>query len=138
MSFKRHAGSQAGWALISGGVNEARVETHRLRQLVQKALDLVESSSEKEHLYQVAGDVIMAIPSRIQAVERQLDGLGYALSLMGREHLRERLPVSDRAMIETTVEGAPAFKTPMLHESTQRVAQQYMARRVARKYLERE
>lgn len=134
MSLSRTAGSQAGWALISGGVNNSRVEVHRLRQLVQKVLDLVESSPEKEHLYQVAGDMIIAIPTRIEALEKRLDGLGYALSIMGKEHLRDRLPLSDRSLIETTVEGSPAFKTPMLHQSEKRVAQKYLARRVVQRY----
>lgn len=138
MSLSRTAGSQAGWALISGSVNSARVDAHRLRQLVQKVLDLVESSSEKEHLYQVAGDLIMSIPSRIESLETKLDGLGYALSIMGKEHLRDRLPLSDRTLIETTVEGSPAFKTPMMHSSAKRVAQRHMAARVAQRFLERE
>lgn len=137
MSLKRTAGSQAGWALISGGVNDARVEAHRIRQLVHKVLKLVQTSKQKEHLYQVAGDMITAIPDRVDALERKLDALGYALSLMGKEHLRERLPVSEREMIETTVEGSPAFKTPMLHQSAHRVLQRRLVRRVARKYVSR-
>lgn len=138
MSLKREAGSQAGWALISGGVGDARVEVHRIRQLLHKVLKLVDSSEHKEHLYQVAGDMVMAIPARVEALEKKLDGLGYALSIMGKNHLQERLPLSDRMMIETTVEGSPAFKAPTIHQSARRVAEQHLTRRVARKYLERD
>jgi hypothetical protein len=131
MSLKREAGSQAGWALITGQVSDARVDAHRLHQLIHKVLALVNSSKEKEHLYQVAGDMVHAIPERLEKLEQRLDNLSYALSIMGKEHLRERLPVADRALIESTIEGSPAFRSPMLHESSKRV---HLIKRVADKY----
>jgi hypothetical protein len=137
MSLSRKAGSQAGWALISGGVNAARVEAHRLHQLVEKVLRLVESSSEKEHLFQVAGDLIIGIPKRIERIEQQLDETGYALSIMGKEHLKDRLPISERTKVEETVEGVPAFGSPMHHDSAVRVLERYLAQRVARRHAER-
>jgi hypothetical protein len=136
MTFSRKAGSQAGWALISGGVNAARVETHRLHQLVEKVLRLVENSSEKEHLYQVAGDLILGIPKRIERIEQQLDETGYALSIMGKEHLKDRLPLSQRALVEETVEGVPAFGVSMRRDSVARVLERYIAQRVARRHAE--
>jgi hypothetical protein len=134
MSFSRKAGSQAGWALITGGVNAARVEAHRLHQLLNKVLALVESSSEKEHLYQVAGDLIMSFPVALERLEQQLDETGYALSVMGKDHLKERLPLSRRNLVDETVEGARAFGVPMVHQSAARVAERYLARRVARRH----
>lgn len=137
MSLSRKAGSQAGWALIAGGVNAARVEVHRLHQLVAKVLRLVEKSPEKEHLYQIAGDLITSIPKRIERIEQQLDETGYALSLMGKEHLKDRLPVSQRALIDATVEGVPAFGVPMHRDSARRVFERYLSNRVARRFVER-
>ena len=64
MSFSHSAGSQAGWALIAGGVNAARVDAHRLHQYVTKILKIVETSPEKEHLYRMAGDLIVATAGR--------------------------------------------------------------------------
>jgi len=138
MSFSRNAGSQAGWALISGGVNAARVEAHRIHQLLQKALELVEHSSEREHLYQVAGDLIVAIPQRMEVLEAQLDETGYALSLMGTDHLKDRLSVSRRNLVDETVEGCRGFGTQMLRQTASRVAERHMARRVARRHAGRE
>lgn len=138
MSFSRKAGSQAGWALIAGGVNAARVEAHRLHQLIGKVMQLVESSPEREHLYQVAGDIIVNIPKRLEALEGQLDETGYALSLMGADHLRDRLPLSLRNQVDETVEGVPAFGAPMLRQTARRVALRHMARRVALRHAGRE
>lgn len=134
MSFSRKAGSQAGWALITGGVNAARVEAHRLHQLLNKVLALVESSPQKEHLYQVAGDMIVRFPKCVQNIEDQLDETSYALSMMGKDHLKDRLPLSRRNVVDQTVEGAPAFGAPMPRTSAERVLEKYLARRVARRH----
>ena len=135
MTIQRKAGSQAGWALITGGVNAARVQAHRIHQLLDKVLKLVETSEEREHLYQVAGDLIVCIPKQLEDLEQQLDETSYALSVMGQDHLKDRLPLSRRNRVDETAEGARAFGAPMLHESARRVAQMHMARRVARRYL---
>ena len=123
---RKEAGSQAGWALISGGVNAARVDAHRLHQLLLKVEKLVQTSSEKEHIYQVAGDLIAAIPQLCQSIEGQLDETSYALSLMGKEHLKDRLPVSSRALVDATVEGNAAFSAPMLRNTALRVAERWL------------
>jgi hypothetical protein len=136
MTFSRNAGSQAGWALITGGVNAARVETHRLHQLLNKVLALVESSPQKEHLYQVAGDLIVNLPRCVQNIEEELDETSYALSVMGKDHLKDRLPLSRRNVVDQTVEGARAFGVPMPHTSAGRVLERHMARRVAKRYAE--
>ena len=138
MSFSRNAGSQAGWALISGGVNAARVEAHRIHQMLNKVLELVESSPEKEHLYRAAGDLIVDIPRRLEKLEGKLDETGYALSIMGKSHLKDRLPVSSRNLVDETVEGAKAFGVPMRRDSAHRVLERHVARRVARRHLGRE
>lgn len=137
-SISRSAGSQAGWALITGGVSAARVEAHRLHQLLSKVLKLVETSSQKEHLYQVAGDLIVDFPKRLELLEQQLDELNYALSVMGKDHLKERLPITRRNRVDETVEGARAFGGPMLRQTAERVLKRHMARRVAERHLGRE
>lgn len=138
MSISRSAGSQAGWALITGGVSAARVEAHRLHQLLTKVLKLVETSPVKEHLYQVAGDIIVDFPKRLEMLEAQLDEINYALSLMGKDHLRERLPLTRRNRVDETVEGAQAFGAPMLRMTAKRVLHRHLARRVARRHLGRQ
>lgn len=128
MSSNKQAGSQAGWALISGGVNAARVDAHRLHQLLKKVEKLVETSSHKEHIYQVTGDLMAAIPRLVEHIEARLDETSYALSLMGKEHLKDRLPVSSRAMVDATIEGSAAFSAPMTRGTAQRVAARWLER----------
>jgi len=135
MSFSRSAGSQAGWALIAGGVNAARVDAHRLHQHLGKILKLVAQSPQREHLYQVAGDLIVSFPKQLEKLEQQLDETSYALAVMGKDHLQDRLPLSSRNRVDETVEGAPAFGAPMFRQTVERVAERHMARRVARRHL---
>lgn len=134
MPLSRNSGSQAGWALITGGVTSARVEIHRIHQLVDKVLRLVEDSSQREHLYQVAGDLIIDLPRRVERLEGQLDETAYALTLMGEDHLKDRLPLGRRTLVEETVEGVPAFGAAF-NRSAERVLQQHLARRVAQSFL---
>jgi hypothetical protein len=128
LAKNKQSGSQAGWALISGGVSTARVDAHRLHQLIKKVETLVNASEEKEHIYQVAGDLILAVPHLLERIEQQLDETGYALSLMGKAHLKDRLPVSSRARVDSTIEGSAAFGSPMLRSTAQRVALQWLKR----------
>ena len=138
LSVHKKAGSQAGWALITGGVNAARVDVHRIHHLLNKVMKLVETSPEKEHIFQVAGDIMMALPSLMTRLEDQLDETSFALACMGKEHLKERLPISRRNQVEVAIEGAPNFGVPMSRRSVERVAERYLQeQRVAQRYLER-
>jgi hypothetical protein len=89
---------------------------------------MVERSTAKEHIYQVAGDLVLAVPRRLEQLETHLDRVSYALSVLGTDHLRERLPMSDRALVdEATHKGRP-FTAPAIKGTASRVAARYMAR----------
>jgi len=124
----KNASSQAAWALLTEGVTRARLETHRIQHLVARVMKLVEASEHKEHIYQIAGDVVEALPRRMDALEIALDRTGLALSKMGVEFLEARLPLSEKTLVDEAVESA--FGTSQVKHSsmTQRVATRYMAK----------
>jgi len=101
------ASSQVAWALITEGVVSARIEAHRLKHLINRALKLVEESDHAEHLHQIAGDLIQAAPQRLEMLEMDLDRSSLALAKMGETFLEARLPLSDKNQVEEAV--APAF-----------------------------
>lgn len=105
--MNKRASSQASWALITHGVLGARLEAHRLKHLINRALALVESSDHKDHLHQVAGDLVQGVPQRLLALEVNLDRTSLALSKMGETFLQARLPISQRTQVEEAV--MPAF-----------------------------
>lgn len=128
----KQASSQASWALITGGVTNARVEAHRLRHLVSRASKLVEGSDHKEHLYQVAGDVIVALPTRLTNLELLLDKTALALSKMGESFLEARLPLSEKNEVEEAVEPSfgGGFNRFSEDESVNRVAQRWVRQKM--------
>jgi len=122
----KRASSQATWALLTEGVTRARLESHRMRHMVNRILKLIEDSKEREHLYQVAGDVIEGFPERHDKLDIALDRTALALAMMGEEFLDARLPLSDKRMVEEAVSSA--FGRPRSLESTleSRVAARYL------------
>jgi len=122
------ASSQAAWALITEGTSRARVDGHRLRHMMDRALKLIEGSEHKEHFYQMAGDIILGAPRMLDQLDQDLDRTLLALSKMGEEFLDSRLPLSDKVMVEEAVEAA--FGKPRSHIS--------MAEKVAKRYLDQE
>ena len=129
----KSASSQAAWALLTEGVAEARVHTHRIRHLVDRALSLIEQQSpeNQEKVYQQGGDIAAGIPQRLEELERVLDSTSYALSKMGQDFLRGRIPIDDRAKVEEAIKSSLGFAPGTSRSSTpdpKRVAFRYARR----------
>lgn len=118
---KTTASTQATWALVTQGVTSAKVEAHRLRHLVNRGLNLVEKSKHKDHLYQVAGDIIEDAPKKLDAIERALDRVSYALSTLGRKELKNQIPLADRTLVEETLYDVSPF-APTLQRAARGLA----------------
>lgn len=103
------ANSQAGWALVTEGVTESRVIVHRLRHLLNRLVTLSEDPRYTELLNRLLGDIVKAGPERLNELEVALDRTSYALTLMGEEHLKGRLPLHDLTTVEEAVEGGKPF-----------------------------
>lgn len=106
--MKKQASSQAAWALLTEGVARSRVTTHTIHQLLNRAIQLIEGSEQKDHLYQVAGDLIQGLPKCVERLERQLDQTSYALSKMGEDFLGSHLPLSDKNHVDDAVLTLPS------------------------------
>jgi hypothetical protein len=96
--------------------------------MLSRVLQLVESSEAKEHVYQVAGDLVVAAPHRLEVLEKHLDRTSYALSVLGEESLRDVLPLADRKVVDEAVERARPLFGPQRTRSSGRVADAYLAR----------
>jgi len=123
----RKASSQVSWALLTEGVTQARLEAHRLRLMVDRAMAMVETSPEKEHLWEVGGDLIQGFPERMSALERSLDRTSYALVVMGEDFLRGRIILDDRNVVDEATKSHPFAR--------RRTKEDSQAARVARRYL---
>ena len=125
-SRAKQSSSQVAWALLTEGVTAARLEAHRLRHLVNRGLDLAEKSPAREHIQQVAGDLIIAVPHRLERIESLLDRTTYALAIMGEDFLNSRLTLSDKILVKETVEGAGMPYARQTKPSAKRVVDRYL------------
>lgn len=123
----RTASSQVSWALLTEGVTQARVEAHRLRLMMDRAVALVESSPARDHLWQVSGDLILGFPERLNELERALDRTNYALVVMGEDFLRGRIPLDDRTVVDESVTSHPYASPRTKEDMASRVASRYLA-----------
>ena len=131
MKQPKTASSQAAWALLTEGVTRARLEAHRMQHLLTRVTALIEDSDQKEHIYQVAGDILEAMPKRMDGLEIALDRTSLALSKMGQEFLESRLPLSEKTLVEEAVESAFGVNKTK-HSMASRVAAKYLSGKVTR------
>jgi len=130
MSQTKRASSQVAWSLLTEGVTQARVDLHRLRLMLDRAQVLVEESTHRDHLYQVAGDMIEGLPDTLSSVERALDRTSYALAVMGEDFLRSRLTFDDRIRVDRATKTSP-FSSNREKESIEaRVARRFLQAQV--------
>jgi len=71
--------------------------------MINRALKVIEESKAKDHLYQMAGDLILGVPNRMDALETVLDKTSYALTIMGKDFLEARLPIDDKQEVDDAV-----------------------------------
>jgi len=109
------------------------MEAHRLRHMLNRAQRMVDASDAKEDIYAAAGDLVVAIPKRLEMLEQLLDRTSYALSLMGEDFFQSRLPLSERELVDDVIKHSPqVVKPPKKDSLAKRVAYRYMRRRNAR------
>jgi hypothetical protein len=93
----------------------------------------VASSGHKDEIYQAAGDIITSVPRRVETLEGHLDRLTYALAVLGKDHLRERLPMSDRAVVDDATHKSRPFQVVSPVRSASRVAYRYLRKAQCRR-----
>jgi hypothetical protein len=86
-------------------------------------MKLVEKSTHRDHIHQVAGDLIHAVPQRLDALDAHLDRTTLALIKMGEDYYKSRLSLSDKALVEDTIKSTTFVR-------------QSQARRLAKFYVQ--
>lgn len=88
MPSKRTAGVTI---YIQEELGDARLRLDELKGYIARALDLVNGSQKKDHLYAVAGDIICAIPETLLKAERAIEAVAMAVNKLDYEELRQTL-----------------------------------------------
>lgn len=121
--MKKEASSQASWALLAQGVNEARVEAHKISVFVNQLTSALKKKEIEEQVYELAGDTLLALPKALLSLEQSLDRTNYALIKLGDNFYRQRLSQDDRETVDLTAKYSP------MPSAAKRVATLYINRR---------
>lgn len=93
------------------GIAEARVQAHRLRHMVNRLISMCRDPRYGEILNQLVGDIAQASPHQLDMIETALDRASYAMSIMGEDFLKGRLPLEDLTEVQEATEGSRPFGT---------------------------
>lgn len=88
MSTRRQAGVTV---YLQEELSDARLRLDELKGYIVRALDLVNGSQQRDQLYAMAGDLVLAVPECILKVERALEATAMAVNKIDYEELRQVL-----------------------------------------------
>jgi len=100
MSKERKKLANAEAAIFLKEISSAKVEAQMLRNYLVRAKKLVDKSKEKEHLYEVAGDLILEIPEAIERLEHSLDMILYMTTVSTKKILSPKITLEEKQSLE--------------------------------------
>lgn len=72
-------------------LTDARLRCDQLKRLVERAMRLVSESAQKEHIYEVAGDLLHGVPDALFRLDKALDATALAASRIDYEELKQQI-----------------------------------------------
>lgn len=135
---KKTASPGATWAVLMEAAAKARIEVERLRHFAERATKLVDASPNKDQIYMVAGDIVQAVPRRLDDLEGHITRLTYALSVIGKEELRDRLSMDDRAFVDDAMHGRKLMASRVAVRAAVTWFDRYRVARVASAWLDKQ
>lgn len=85
-------------------LGDARLRSLQLKQYVAKALELVEKSNQRDHLFEVAGHIIHGMPDVLFKLEKALEAAAMAASRMDYEEIKQGLKPEKAEELEGVLE----------------------------------
>jgi hypothetical protein len=84
-------------------LTDARLRCEQLKQFVSQAVRIVGQSAEKDHFYEVAGDILYGLPEALFKLDKALDATALAASRLDYEELRSQLKPEKVTELETAL-----------------------------------
>jgi len=78
-------------AYIQEEISSARLAVDELKNYIVTAIDLVNASTKRDHLYGVAGDIISGAPRALYKLEKSINSAALALDKIDYEELRQTI-----------------------------------------------
>lgn len=87
-------------------LSDARMRCAQLKDLVAKATSLVESSPEKDHIFEVAAHLIHGIPDTLFRLDKALDAAAMSASRLDYEEIKQNLKPEKAEELEQVLQNA--------------------------------
>jgi len=72
-------------------LGDARLRTAELKRYTQEAIDLIEKSKERDHMFEIAGHLIHGIPDTLFKLDKALDAAALAAARLDYEEIKQNL-----------------------------------------------
>ncbi len=85
-------------------LGDARLRASQLKQYVAAAQELVEKSEKKDHIHEVAADILHGLPDTLFKLDKALDAAAMAASRMDYEEIKQGLKPEKAEELERVLE----------------------------------
>lgn len=96
-------------------ISNARQYCDEMKRYVSRAIELVNASTYKDHLYAIAGDIVYGMPDLIVNLEKALNSTAMAVNTIDNDELHQILDPNEIKQLENALDDirlkAPQKKT---------------------------
>lgn len=76
---------------IQNELSKARLCTENIKHLVVRSIKLIQDSGQRDHFYEVAGDIIHSLPAELSGLETALNSAAISVNKLDYEEIRQIL-----------------------------------------------
>jgi hypothetical protein len=110
--------------ILTKDVTQIITELYKLQLYVKRILQLIENldEKEKEKIYQVAGDLVDAVPNSLRKMDILLSKILYALNIIWRKELKVSLPFDERSEVENLITPSKEVDIGKIKKTAKKIA----------------
>ena len=97
-------------ALLQEALATSKLSLDKLQEFNLRIQELVKESPARDHLYEVAGDIIMGVPSILESLDDALSKASLVASAMTQDLLQTKLPIEDLQKLDLVEKVATRFR----------------------------
>ena len=90
-------------AVFREASSKSKKAMSELEDIVDKAIELIEESEEKDHIYSKAGDMISRTPDLLDEINKGLDIISYTSSRIDQKKLKNKVPADTKQYIDKVI-----------------------------------
>lgn len=96
--------------IVQKNTADAKIALNQLEDIVDRALDLINDSDQKEEIYAEAGDMIYNVSGLIEDLKDNVLSLSYMSARKEHRDVKNRIPAEEREEIDQTIKHGQIAK----------------------------